>query len=31
VIGIFVFWCDATGSWKNVSHRVSALLPPYAK
>jgi hypothetical protein len=28
VIGVFVFWCDVTDSWKNVSRRVSALLPP---
>jgi hypothetical protein len=31
VIGVFVFWCDVTDSWKNVSRRVSALFPPYSK
>jgi hypothetical protein len=31
VFGIFAFWCDVTDSWKNVSRRVSALLPPYSK
>ena len=26
LIGVFVFWCDVTDSWKDVSRRVSALL-----
>jgi hypothetical protein len=29
VIGVFVFWCDVTDSWKNVSRRVGAT--PYSK
>jgi hypothetical protein len=31
VIGVFVSWCDVTDSWKNVSRRVGAFLPPYSK
>jgi hypothetical protein len=38
VIGVFVFWCDVTGLWNNLSKqyraweaRTRALLPPYSK
>jgi hypothetical protein len=31
VIGVFVFWCDVTGSWNDVLRRVRALLPPHSK
>jgi hypothetical protein len=38
VIGLFVFWCDATDSWNNVFLRIKgwktlirALPPPYSK
>ena len=30
VIGIFVFWCDLTGAWNNVSV-IHARLPVYSK
>jgi hypothetical protein len=30
-IGVFVFWCDVTDSWNDVSRRIRALLPPYSK
>jgi hypothetical protein len=30
-IGIFVGWCDLTGTWNNVLRPVRAVLPPYAK
>jgi hypothetical protein len=28
VIGVFVFWCDVTNSWRNLSR---ALRLPYSK
>jgi len=31
VIGVFVFWCDVTGSWNDVLRWVRALLPPDSK
>jgi hypothetical protein len=38
VLGVFVFWCDVTGSWNNVFRwykdwetLIRALLPPYSK
>jgi len=38
LIGVFVFWCDVTDSWKNVFRRlkhwetlVGALLPPHSR
>jgi hypothetical protein len=30
-LGIFVFWCDVTDSWKDVSRGVRVLLPPLSK
>jgi len=31
MIGLCVFWFDATGSWNKVFHWVRALLPSYSK
>ncbi len=38
VMGVFVFWCDVTGSWNSVLRRykdwetlIRALLPAYSK